>query len=69
MTAVGVNVKAISQSLGHANIGITLDTYAHLLPGAGKSAGECFDKLLKPWLVEAEDVGKMLANTPKDAGK
>jgi len=69
MIAAGVNVKAISQSLGHANIGITLDTYAHLLPGAGKSAGECFDKLLKPWLVEAEDVGKMLANTPKDAGK
>ena len=51
----------ISQSLGHANIGITLDTYGHLLPGAGKSAAERFDKLLEPWLVEAEDVGKMLA--------
>jgi integrase len=48
MLVVGVNVKTISQSMGHANIGIILDTYAHLLPGMGKSAAECFDKLLKP---------------------
>ena len=60
MLAAGVNIKAISESLGHANIGITLDIYSHLLPGVGKSAAEHFDKLLKPWL--AEDVGKMLAN-------
>jgi hypothetical protein len=60
MLAAGVNVKAISESLGHANIGITLDIYSHLLPGVGKSAAERFDKLLKPWL--AGDVGKMLAN-------
>jgi len=61
MLAAGVNVKAISQSMGHANIGITLDTYAHLLPGLGKSAAERFDKLLKPWLVQTENVGKMSA--------
>ena len=60
MTAAGVNIKATSQSLGHANIGITLDIYSHLLPSLGKSAAERFDKLLKPWL--AEDVGKMSAN-------
>ena len=57
MLAAGVNVKAISQSLGHANIGITLDIYAHLLPSAGKSAAERFDKLLKPWL-SGENVAK-----------
>jgi len=61
MLAAGVNVKAISQSMGHANIGITLDTYAHLLPGAGKTAAEHFDKLLKPWLTQTENVGKMSA--------
>jgi integrase len=61
MLAAGVNVKAISQSLGHANIGVTLDIYAHLLPSAGKSAAERFDKLLKPWLVETGDVGNLLA--------
>jgi len=59
MLAAGVNVKVISQSMGHANIGITLDIYTHLLPGAGKSAARHFDKLLEPWL--AENVGKMLA--------
>ena len=60
MLAAGVNVKAISQSMGHSNIGITLDTYSHLLPGMGKIAAERFDRLLKPWL-ECEDVGKMSA--------
>ena len=41
------------------DIGITLDIYAYLLPGAGKSAARRFDKLLESWL--AENVGKMLA--------
>ncbi len=57
MLAAGVNVKTISQSMGHANIGITLDTYTHLLPGRGKTASERFDRLLKPWLGE-KNVGK-----------
>ena len=60
MLAAGVNIKAISQSMGHANIGITLDTYSHLLPSMGKTAAERFDRLLKPWLG-GEDVGKMSA--------
>ncbi len=53
-------MKAISQSMGHANIGITLYTYSHLLPGMGRTAAERFDKLLKPWLGE-DNVGKMSA--------
>lgn len=57
MLAAGVNVKAISRSMGHANIGITRDTYSHLLPGMGRTAAERFDKLLKPWLGE-NNVGK-----------
>jgi len=61
MIAAGVNIKAISQSLGHANIGITLDTYGHLLPGMGRVAAEHFDKLLKPWLTR-ENVAKMSPN-------
>jgi len=47
--------------MGHANIGITLDTYAHLLPGMGRSAAERFDKLLELWLPREEDVGEMSA--------
>jgi integrase len=57
MLAAGVNIKVISQSLGHANIGITLDTYGHLLPSMAKTAAEQFDNLLKPWLNE-ENVGR-----------
>jgi integrase len=52
MLAAGVNVKALSQSLGHSNVSITLGIYSHLLPGTGKSAAEQFDKLLNPYLKE-----------------
>ncbi len=60
MLAAGVNVKVISQSMGHANIGVTLDTYSHLLPSMGKTAAERFDLLLKPW-INIENVGRMSA--------
>jgi hypothetical protein len=56
MMADGVNIRVISQSMGHANIGITLDTYSHLLLGMGKTAEERFEKLLEPWLGD-ENVG------------
>jgi integrase len=50
MLAAGVNIKQISTSLGHSNISITLNVYSHLLPGAGKTAAEKFDRMLEPWL-------------------
>ncbi len=33
MLKAGVYPKILSERLGHANIGITLDTYSHVLPG------------------------------------
>ncbi len=33
MIAAGVNAKALSSYMGHANISITLDRYGHLMPG------------------------------------
>lgn len=48
--ATGVNIKAISQALGHANVSITLSVYSHLIRGTGKSAAAKFDRLLEPWL-------------------
>lgn len=40
MIAAGVNAKALSVFMGHANIGITLDLYGHLMPGSeGEAAG------------------------------
>ena len=38
MIAAGVNAKALSTFMGHAKIGITLDRYGHLMPGAGAQA-------------------------------
>ena len=34
MIAAGVNAKALSAYLGHANIAINFDRYGHLMPGS-----------------------------------
>jgi hypothetical protein len=39
-------VKALSTFKGHANIGITLDQYGHLLPGAEDEAAGLLDAFL-----------------------
>ncbi len=44
----GVHAKIVSERLGHANVGITLDTYSHVLPGLQESAAERFDEMLTP---------------------
>jgi len=41
-----VNVKALSEYMGHASIAITYDRYGHLLPGAGEQAARMLDALL-----------------------
>jgi len=46
MIGAGVNVKALSTFMGHANIGITLDQYGHLLPGAEDEAAGLLDAFL-----------------------
>ena len=59
----GIHPKIVSERLGHANIGITLDTYSHVLPGLQERAAERFDEILEPRVI-AEDVSKMLAKDP-----
>ena len=39
----GVHPKIVSERLGHSNIGITLDTYSHVLPGMQEDAIADFD--------------------------
>ena len=46
LLAAGENVKVVSERLGHANIRITLDTYAHVLPTMQKGAADRLQKLL-----------------------
>jgi integrase len=50
----GVHPKIVSERLGHANIGITLDTYSHVLPGLQKAAAERFDTMLELWVNTGE---------------
>ncbi len=42
----GVHPKVVQERLGHANIGITLNIYSHVLPRLGKEAAERMDALL-----------------------
>jgi integrase len=44
--AAGVNAKALSQYMGHANISITLDRYGHLMPGNEAEAASLLDNFL-----------------------
>jgi integrase len=46
MIAAGVNAKALSTFMGHANISITLDRYGHLMPGAEDEAAGLLDAYL-----------------------
>jgi integrase len=45
MLLQGVHPKVVSERLGHASIGITLDTYSHVLPGMQAEAAQAFDAL------------------------
>ena len=47
MIAAGVNAKALSEYMGHANISITLDKYAHLMPGNEDEAAALLDAYLE----------------------
>ena len=61
---VGRHPKIVSERLRHANIGITLATYSHVLPGLQERATRRFDEMLEPRVI-TENVSKMLA---KDFG-
>jgi integrase len=46
MIAAGINAKALSTYMGHANISITLDRYGHLMPGNEAEAAALLDAYL-----------------------
>lgn len=52
MLRAGVPPKIVSERLGHANIGITLDTYSHVLPDMQDIAIEAMNRLMAPRLAE-----------------
>jgi integrase len=54
MLMQGVHPKIVSERLGHASIGITLDTYSHVLPGMQAEAAQAFDQLVPSVLRSSE---------------
>jgi len=47
MLKQGVHPKIVSERLGHSNIGITLDTYSHVLPRLQEAAALRFEEGLQ----------------------
>src|SRR5262249_31092304 len=47
MIAAGVNVKALSEFMGHQSVTTTLDLYGHLLPGSLSEAATLLDTFLE----------------------
>ena len=49
LLAAGVNIKVVSERLGHASVSFTLDTYGHVMPGqqaqAAASAAALVDSM------------------------
>ena len=46
LLAAGVNIKVVSERLGHASVAFTLDTYAHVMPGQQAEAAAAVSALL-----------------------
>ena len=49
------SAKALSTFMGHANIGITLDRYGHLMPGSEEEAAGLLDTYLATQRERAEE--------------
>jgi len=47
----GVHPKVVQERLGHASIGITLDTYSHVMPGMQEEAAKKIDAGLRAALA------------------
>jgi integrase len=46
LRSLGVPAKVVSERLGHANIGITMDTYSHVVPALDQDAAEKIARLI-----------------------
>ncbi|TPG88005.1 hypothetical protein EEL32_10920 [Brevibacillus laterosporus] len=44
---IGENPKVVSERLGHADVNITLNTYAHVLPTMQKNLAKNFENAMK----------------------
>ena len=47
LIALGIDVKTVQQRLGHAHAQVTLDVYAHVMPGVADDAAAQLDRFLR----------------------
>jgi len=47
LLAQGVPARAIMEVLGHGEIGVTMNTYAHVLPQLRQEAADAMDELFR----------------------
>ncbi|MBU2009416.1 MAG: site-specific integrase [Chloroflexi bacterium] len=55
MLAQGIHPKVVQERLGHATIGITLDTYSHVVPGLQEAAARRFEGLVSNPLAKPSE--------------
>jgi integrase len=55
LLAANVHPKIVQERLGHANIGITMDIYSHVMPGMQNEAANRVDAVLRAALVKRPD--------------
>ena len=60
----GVHPKIVSERLGHASIGITLDTYSHVLPSLQSQAADAFDAIFPKADVDSASVVSVAGGQP-----
>lgn len=51
----GVHPKVVSERLGHSKIGITLDTYSHVMPGMQEDAAQKVDAALRAAVIKLSE--------------
>lgn len=55
LVAAGHHPRVVMETLGHSQIGITMDTYAHVYAGALRAVAETMDTLLPGAGVDGTD--------------
>jgi integrase len=70
MLAAGIDVKIVSDTLGHSDTRITRDIYQSVLPQVGKNAAEATARLVPlQRKTEAEEAARKAAKEAKDKAK
>lgn len=44
--AAGVHARVVMETLGHSQIGLTMDTYSHVMPSLQRDAADLMDAVL-----------------------